>query len=218
MNYKKLSEKNLCVSLANQSFEQCLDIVQKVSFAELRLDMLMLKDEEYKQLFSYNTKFIATCRYGETATDERIAVLKNIIDLGANFVDIELELDNKYFDEILRYAKQKNCKVIVSYHNFERTPAKTELQEIIDTAKSKSADYVKIACYAITQKDVLKILSLYENNNNLIAFAMGEVGRISRVASLYMGAEFTYVASENGQETAMGQLSINEMKQVFSLI
>ena len=218
MNYKQLSNNNLCVSIANKSFEECVEIIKKNKLVELRLDLLFFNDKQYEQILKLDAEFVVTCRYGESATLDRINVLKNVIDLGANYVDIELEFNNEFFDEIIKYAKQRNCKVIISYHNFEHTPNKKELQNIVDTAKSKGADYVKIATEVKTQKDVLRILSLYENNDKLIAFGMGEVGRISRVASLYMGAEFTYVSIDDENKTASGQLTVDEMNKVFGLI
>lgn len=218
MNYKQLSNKNLCISLANKSFNECVDLIKKYELVELRLDLLMLNDKEFEEILKLNTKLIATCRHGESANNDRISVLKNLIDLGADYIDIELDFKNAFFDEIIEYAKKQNCKIIISYHNFEHTPSKTELQNIIDTAKEKKADYVKIATEVKTQKDVLKILSLYEDNDKIIAFGMGEVGRISRVSSLYMGAEFTYVSADDHTKTAAGQLSINEMREIINII
>jgi len=218
MNYKQLSNKNLCISVANKSFAQCMEIAKNANLVELRLDLLNLNLDELKQLFDLDTKYIITNRLGDFINEQGSAFLKNIIDLGADFIDVELEQNNEYLSDLIEFTKASNCKLIISYHNFEHTPSKEELQNIIDSAKKLNADYVKIATEVKTQKDVLRILSLYENNDKLIAFGMGEVGRISRVASLYMGAEFTYVSIDNENKTASGQLTVVEMNKVFGLI
>ncbi len=218
MNYKRLSNKNLCVSIANKPFNKCIDIAKIAYLVELRLDLLNLNLDELKQLFDLNTKYIITNRLGDTINEQGAAFLKNIIDLGANYIDVEFEENNEYLTDLISFTKLTNCKVILSYHNFEHTPSNKELQNIIDLAKNQKADFVKIATEVTTQKDVLRILSLYENNDKLIAFGMGEVGRISRVASLYMGAEFTYVSVDEDNKTASGQLTVDEMNTLFDII
>lgn len=218
MNYKKLSNKNLCVSIANKSFDECMEICKKLDLVELRLDLLNLNLNELKQLFDLDTKYVITNRLGDFINEQASAFLKNIIDLGADFIDIEIEENNNYVTDLIEYSKNTNCKIILSHHNFEHTPSKEKMQEIIDKAKVQNADYVKIATEVKTQKDTLHILSLYENNDKLIAFGMGEVGRISRVTSLYMGAEFTYVAWDNDNKTAEGQYTFGEMKKIIELI
>jgi len=218
MNYKQLSNKNLCVSIANKTFAECMSISKNADLVELRLDLLNLNLDELKQLFDLDTKYIITNRLGDFINEQGSAFLKNIIDLGADFIDVELEENNEYLSDLIEFTKSSKCKLIISYHNFEHTPSKKELQNIIDSAKKQNADFVKIATEVKTQKDALRILSLYENNDKLIAFGMGEVGRISRVASLYMGAEFTYVSFDDDNKTASGQLTVDEMNKVFDLI
>ena len=195
-----------------------MEIAKNANLVELRLDLLNLNLDELKQLFDLDTKYIITNRLGDFINEQGSAFLKNIIDLGADFIDVELEQNNEYLSDLIEFTKASNCKLIISYHNFEHTPSKEELQNIIDSAKKLNADYVKIATEVKTQKDVLRILSLYENNDKLIAFGMGEIGRISRVTSLYMGAEFTYVSIDDENKTASGQLTVDEMNKVFNLI
>jgi len=218
MNYKQLSNKNICVSIANKTFTECLEIAKNAEIVELRLDLLDLNLDELKQLFSLDTRFVITNRLGDYINEQAAAFLMNIIDLGVAFIDIEIEEDNEHLSSLIDYAKVTNCKVILSYHNFERTPSVEEMQTIIDLAKSQNADYVKIAVQASSKVDTARVLSLYENNDKLIAFGMGEVGRISRVTSLYLGADFTYVAPDNESATASGQLTIEEMLKVFQTI
>lgn len=218
MNYNQLSDKNICVSIANKTFAECIEIAKNAKFVELRLDLLNLNLDELKQLFSLDTKYVITNRLGDYINEQASAFLMNIIDLGVDFIDIEIEEDNEYVSDLIKYSKNTNCKVILSYHNFERTPSKEEMQNIIDSAKEQNSDYVKIAVQATTKTDVARILSLYENNDKLIAFGMGEIGRISRVVSLYLGAEFTYVATDKESTTALGQLTSKEMNDIFKII
>ena len=108
--------------------------------------------------------------------------------------------------------------MIISYHNFENVPWLGELYDIIDRAKSWGADKVKIACNVPNQESNSALLSLYCERDNIIAFGMGRLGKISRLASLWCGAEFTYVASDYGEPTAPGQLTISQMRQAVDAL
>ena len=195
-----------------------MQIAEQAELVELRLDLLNLGFDDLSKLFKLDTKFLVTHRLGEFLNDLSSGYMKNIIDLGADYIDIEFEEENKYVDDLIEYAQQNSCKVVLSYHNYEYTPDTAYLNEIIKIAKNKKADYVKIATKVSVKSDVAKILSLYQENDKLIAFGMGEIGKISRLASLYLGAEFTYVAWDKDNKTAEGQYTFDEMKKIIELI
>ena len=76
----------------------------------------------------------------------------------------------------------------------------------------KFSNYVKIVTVAKSINDTTKILSLYNKSSKikLIAFAMGEEARFSRILCLHLGSPFTYVSL--GKAVAPGQFSLNDMK------
>ena len=82
---------------------------------------------------------------------------------------------------------------------------------------TKFSHNVKIVTTAKSVDDSIRTLQLYSKNgkNNLIAFAMGDNGRISRILCLYLGSPYTYVSL--GKPVAPGQLSIDEVKKIISL-
>ena len=56
----------------------------------------------------------------------------------------------------------------------------------------------------------------HSNNSpklNLIAFAMGDYGRMSRIICLYLGSPFTYVSL--GKPVAPGQFSLEQIKKIL---
>jgi len=57
-----------------------------------------------------------------------------------------------------------------------------------------------------------------KNKYQLIAFSMGELGKISRLASLFLGAPFIYTSYEKGKETADGQMDIVSLKKIIELL
>ena len=205
----------MCISLANQSFEECLRAVGKVKFAELRIDLLDITEEQLKTLCSIKHQTIATCRPGKYENDKRKELLKLAMDAGAGYVDIEYESTTEYREELVHYAKSCNAIVIISYHNFETTPSKEELNAIIAQSKAWGADKVKLATMANNAQDNARILSLYEEHSNIIAFCMGKQGVVTRVAAPSLGADFTFVAYSRKDATAPGQLSVGEMIDIY---
>ena len=74
---------------------------------------------------------------------------------------------------------------------------------------------VKIVSTAKSTDDSTRMLELYneKGNTNLISFAMGDFGRISRILCLYLGSPYTYVSL--GRAIAPGQFSVDESKENY---
>jgi 3-dehydroquinate dehydratase I len=205
----------ICISLSSQSFDECVKAFGKSQFTELRIDLLELSWDQLKTLFSMKRETIATCRPGKYNDIQRIAILKMAIDAGAMYIDIEYESEVAYREELVKYAKSRGTLVIISYHDYVSTPSKPELIDIIVKSKAMQADRVKIATKANTFKDNSRILSLYEDCDCLIAFCMGKLGKITRVAAPKLGADFTFVAYSREGATAPGQFTLEEMKDIY---
>ena len=204
----------ICVALSEK---KSLADIGKFNLAELRLDMLKLSNEEIADVFSKNRCLIATCRETYYSRDERLLILKNAVLSGASYVDVEIESDASFKSEIIPLAKTNNCKVIVSYHNYDGTPSIDDLENVISDSLKDGADIVKITTFAHTPEDSARILSLYSVNRPrpLAAFCMGEAGKITRVACVRLGAPFTYASYSDASRTASGQIYYEDMRCIF---
>ena len=82
---------------------------------------------------------------------------------------------------------------------------------------SKFSNNVKIVSTAKSVDDATRMLELYNKTgkNNLISFAMGDAGKISRILCLYLGSPYTYVSL--GKAVAPGQFSVDEIKKIINL-
>ena len=78
----------------------------------------------------------------------------------------------------------------------------------------KLSEYVKIVTMAKTVNEAVKILSLYNDSSKikLIAFAMGEEAKFTRILCLHMGSPFTYVSLKKA--IAPGQFSLDEIRKM----
>ena len=67
----------------------------------------------------------------KSGTEERTEMLKIAIESGATYVDIEYEAPDDYRNDMIEFAHSHQCDVIISYHNYERTPELDELEKIV---------------------------------------------------------------------------------------
>jgi 3-dehydroquinate dehydratase I len=140
--------------------------------------------------------------------------LKNAILSGCKFVDIEIESNPKLRDELIRFAKKNKCFIIVSMHDFKKTPSLNRLLYILEKQEKLNTNIIKIVTNAKTIVDCKKILELYNHTKKpLIAFCLGEIGKITRIVSLYYGAPHIY--SSIKKQTANGQLNIKATKKIM---
>ena len=154
----------ICVSLAEKDPNVCLEILEKVEMAEIRIDLAELSDEDIIKIFSARKKLIATCRPGKYSQPERIHKLKLAIESGATFVDIEYEADDDFRNALIDFAHVHQCDVIISYHNYEMTPELDELEKIMQKCFELGADMAKIATMVKVNRDNSKILSLIQGS------------------------------------------------------
>jgi len=150
---------------------------------------------------------------------DRVRALLEAAGVGCEFVDIELATDN--VRDIVKKAKRLGAKVIVSYHDFQSTPNLQKLNMILKKQVNVGADICKIVSTANAFEDNLRILEFVSNSNRrgkVVSFAMGKLGVISRILCPVYGAPFTYASVERGAESAPGQLTLDEIRDIYRLM
>ncbi|MEA5006300.1 MAG: type I 3-dehydroquinate dehydratase [Rikenellaceae bacterium] len=205
----------LCRSIAEQGLDNILTHMDGAEMAEIRIEVSGLIPDEVKTLFGIHKSLIATCRPETIPDNKRAILLKSAIDGGAEWVDIETESSDEYISEMVKYAKDHNCKVIISYHNYQSTPDKEYLERIIEKSLFQGADLVKIATMSNSVHDNYTLLSLYIPGRSVLAIGMGPIGRITRIEALKNGAPFTFVIAPGSHESAPGQYSEAEMRDIL---
>jgi 3-dehydroquinate dehydratase I len=124
-------------------------------------------------------------------------------------IDIELTA-TEIRSELVTAAHASGTGVIISHHDFERTPASATLEDLIGEAKGLGADLVKIAVTAQSSSDVRTLAALTLDNAplGLIVIAMGTHGVVSRVLFPTLGSRITYAGS--ALPLVSGQLTFDE--------
>lgn len=207
-----------CVSIANLTYEELMQYWSDIKMFEIRKDLLNFTNEQYQFLFSSSKPSIATFRVKNKDENQTIPFLKQSILWGANFVDIDYNTKPEIKKEIVDFAHQNNCQVIISYHDFETTPEQATMEHWIVDAQKQQADWVKIAVQTTCKSDLLKVISLYQKFENIIAFGMGKFGPISRLIALSFGAPFAYTSINKALQTAEGQLDYKTFDAITHLL
>lgn len=216
-----------CVSIAEKTpykIKQTLKIALKKSdYVEVRFDFLKIEQipEAIEIIKKDLSKIVCTLRpktEGGKFTGnekERIVILKLIAEYNPFLLDVEFNT-LKRNSSLVKYLKSTKTKLLVSWHDFKKTPSSAELKKKMNQMIKFSSN-VKIVCTAKSTDDSNRMLELYskKGKSNLISFAMGDLGRISRILCLYLGSPFTYVSL--GKAIAPGQFSVDEIKKITNL-
>ncbi len=206
----------ICVSIAEPTIERCIKALKRVKFAEIRIDKMNASVEKIAHIFSLpNKQFIATCRPNEKNDNERKKLMLAAIDAGAAYVDIEVDANEEYKKELIKHAKKKNCKVIVSYHNYEKTPKAAELDQIVKWCFESGANIAKIACKSNSNADNVRLLALLNSDKKLIVIGMGKKGKITRIVAPLLGSQFTFASVSKRKETAEGQINVKALEKLL---
>ena len=207
----------ICVSISG--IDQLPELLEAgVTLLELRLDLIREAPAHIYQQIPDHVQTIATCRPEGYNESERVELLKTCMDLGANFIDVEIESSDDYLRTLTTHAHLCGTKTIMSYHNFDATPEKKELEHLLQKCYERGGSVAKIAVQVNSLKDVHHLLGLYKLPGKKVVLGMGKLGRITRLMGPYLGAEFTFGAPGTGSETAPGQFSYNQLTDIYKVI
>ena len=220
----------VCASILPETSTEAFKLIEKAEEAkadliEVRLDKLD-KHNRLADLASHGkTMKIAThkllrCNGNFKGTEaEQKQILLTAAKTGFNYVDIELSTSN--LKEFTNQISDLGTKPIVSFHDFEGILEQAELKNVLEQEIAYGADICKIVLTAKRFEDNLALLnfcSAASKRCNVVCFAMGEYGKVSRLLSPLFGSAFTFAALEIGRETASGQMTIQEMKSAYKLL
>ncbi|MDD5305980.1 MAG: type I 3-dehydroquinate dehydratase [Deltaproteobacteria bacterium] len=196
----------ICVSVSGRTAEDLERALEGHKLAEVRLDLCDVSCNDIRRIFSEHPGLVATCRPGRFGAAERRERLLAAVEAGAAYVDLEVDCDQEERREIADRAGERGCRVIVSFHDFEGTPSREALEEIVSRCFEAGADVAKIACLARSPADAARLLGLLGHDRPVLAIGMGPLGKITRVAAPFLGSPFTFSSPAEGSETAPGQI------------
>lgn len=137
-------------------------------------------------------------------------------------IDLELFTGDALVSQTIARAHAKGVKVIMSNHDFHKTPAKEEIVKRLTKMQELSADVPKIALMPESKADVLTVLAATLEvsekiaDRPIITMSMSKTGVISRLAGEVFGSAATFGAVQKA--SAPGQISVTDLRTVLSII
>lgn len=217
-----------CVTLAESSPARLSSILKNAlrrsDYVELRFDFMsptkipialnLVKKDLDRCIFTLRPR----SEGGKFSGNEknRISILKLLAEYNPLLLDVEYNTI-KNNRNLFRYLKATKTNLLISWHDFKKTPSLYSLKRMLKKMARYSKN-IKIVTTARSISDTVKVLSLYKSlpkNTSLVAFAMGDYGRMSRLLCTQMGSPYTYVTL--AKPIAPGQYSLDEVKSLFKL-
>jgi 3-dehydroquinate dehydratase type I len=220
----------VCVSISSTDTPELLGRAQRAErlsadLVEVRLDKLRSYHGLAKVARAIERPIIATNRplsekgSFDRSEADRLKILMDAVEGGFEYVDLELSTNK--LDRVIKTFREKGAKIIISHHDYFRTPDPTKLASTLAELQKFKPDVCKIVTTAQKPEDNLTILGLlkaHHQNAPLVSFAMGQTGVWSRLLAPFYGARFTYASLERGQETAPGQSTIAELRRIYEML
>ena len=137
-------------------------------------------------------------------------------------IDVELFNDEKDVKALVEVAHANGAFVIISNHDFHKTPEKQEIISRLRKAQELGGDLPKIAVMptcaedVITLLDATRIMSEEYANGPIITMSMAGKGIISRLSGELFGSALTFGAAK--KVSAPGQISVVELRKSIELL
>ncbi|MDO4536929.1 MAG: type I 3-dehydroquinate dehydratase [Coriobacteriales bacterium] len=167
-----------------------------------------------------HTPLIATFRstgqggQSELSADAYEQLLRQLIATNCiDIIDIELGLGDARVRALVQEARAHDVLSIVSHHDFDKTPTKAEMVELLTHMAALGASIPKLAVMAHDMQDCLRLMeatdaTAAELEQPLITMAMGKAGALSRLAGESCRSAATFCALE--RPSAPGQVELSQ--------
>lgn len=153
--------------------------------------------------------------------EEKVALISAVCQKSdVDIVDFETSNDEKYVKFIRDVSKDNGKQLILSFHDFSKTPDNDEIVERAKKAQSFGADIAKFAVMPNSKEDVLRLLEVTKVIDNLldipvVTMSMGDHGGFSRIAGWAYGSIITFGVGV--ELSAPGQIPVKKLREAIQL-
>ncbi len=119
----------------------------------------------------------------------------------AGLVDVELR-SAREMRGVIAEARERGVGVMLSHHDFRKTPGVNRLRELAARAREAGADVFKVATYTGTEREVARLIEFLADEKGggpLAVMGMGPYGKVSRLVLARAGSclNYGYLAAPN---------------------
>ena len=210
----------VAVISSREELRQATRLRHAPDYFELRLDCLQPMTREVEtDVGKLTAALIITARHpdeggkNDLRPSQRRDLLLRFLTRAA-YVDVELRSIQE-LAPVLARADRAAIKLIISVHDFERTPSTSRLDDFASRARVAGADIFKLATRTDTPADLDRLLAFFDNQRETMkisAMGVGKLGRTSRFELMKRGSVLNYV--HLGAAHADGQLSLSQIRRL----
>lgn len=176
-----------------------------------------------------STPLIFTCRIDREggmrsiSREKRLELITAAVGTGhLDIVDTELCNDRDFIEKVLEGVKQQDAKLILSFHDFEKTPDESDILNRLIRAQQLGAHIAKAAVMPKSYSDVLVLLSATLKARTqaleipIVTMSMAAEGGVTRLAGGLFGSDITFAIGKSA--SAPGQIPIGDLRQAMSVL
>lgn len=231
----------VCVPIVGKTFSEIIEQAEKIGsmgadVVEWRVDccdffhdteqveeiMVLIREilEDTPILFTFRSEREGGMQRIED--NDYLELLRLAIQGGvADMIDVEVSHGEEIIDEIIRTAHRAKKMVLISSHNFKKTPSVDHMIECLKNMEKKGADIAKLAVMPKEERDVLNLLNATlmareQLEIPIVTMSMGGIGTISRLCGESFGSALTFGCV--GKASAPGQMELKQLKDILNQI
>ena len=154
--------------------------------------------------------------------EQRLEILELGIKSQVTFVDLELSIDKKSRENLMKLAKELNSKVIASIHETKSTPNADDIVALIKD-NSTQGDIVKFCSTVNNHQDALQIFeaanSLIGQDSNHSIMGLGNGGDWVRLHAPVLEQEIVYATMMNHFRLSdKGLINVRDLRDAWALM
>jgi 3-dehydroquinate dehydratase-1 len=219
-----------CLPIQKSDKQEILASIQRnkdtYAFFEVWADYVDEFDEEFLRQLEHelpNRLVIVLRRLPPEAirmsSQQRFAIL-NSLDNSTALIDLDITEQQAEITYLAEHTLR--VRTIISYHNYDKTPSDTELQEILQRIRKNNPTILKIATKCQNEEDSLRLLelllSLRKSEQKCIISGMGNAGLITRIVGALWGNALVFAPEHRTEASAPGQLAQEQLDKILTTI
>jgi len=156
-------------------------------------------------------------------SEPQVLALYQAVAASGSVDAMDFEMQNAAADvaQVRAMTRAHGLPLVLSFHDFQQTPAAEELQARFAQAHSLGADVAKVAVMPQSLADVHRLLgATLQASQSLpipvISMAMGGLGAVSRVCGGVFGSALTFAVGSTA--SAPGQMPIEDVRAALAVL
>ncbi len=216
----------LCLVLTNDTTPDTAIYPDETTWLELRLDLFTRQPSPIVDIAKHPWLKTLLCNYSKIIITYRsLSNNSNSILLAEQcyrnclssdtipFVDIDYH--ELFTAKLLAEFAPEHNRIILSEHFYSYNGDLELIRNTIRKLQQHQPYLCKVAVLCHDAHEAVQLLTLYEEFDHLLLFAMGEIGSFTRIAAPLLGAPYTYT-SYTSDAVAPGMLPAHLMQQIYT--